>query len=263
MVTVQMHGYPPYCTAVLHGGPGAAGDVAPVARKLGEERGVLEPHQRATSLWGQVQELQEQLARRAAPPVTLIGHSWGAWLAWIFAAQKPRVVRRLVLVSSGAFRPEYAADLMNARRARLSAGERSELDVIVRQMSGDRMPKGEDGDEIFARFGALMSRADSYDPFLDDAPVQCDMKIYRQVWPEAAALRSTGELLNFGRQIYQPVTALHGDWDPSLAEGVREPLSSILADFTFIVLKDCGHSPWRERRAADEFYRVLREIIDK
>ncbi len=35
-------GNAPFRVAVIHGGPGAAGDAAPIARKLGETRGVQE-----------------------------------------------------------------------------------------------------------------------------------------------------------------------------------------------------------------------------
>ena len=43
---------------VVHGGPGACGEMAPVARRLASARGVLEPIQTALSLEGQVEELR-------------------------------------------------------------------------------------------------------------------------------------------------------------------------------------------------------------
>jgi pimeloyl-ACP methyl ester carboxylesterase len=51
--------------------------------------------------------------------------------------------------------------------------------------------------------------------------------------------------------------AIHGDYDPHLAEGIREPLSRVIKDFRFILLEKCGHEPWRERYAHDEFYEIL------
>ncbi len=256
MRNVRVHGIPPCEVAVLHGGPGAIGEVEPVARKLARDRGVLEPYGTATSLDGQVEELRNQLMRCGHPPMTLIGHSWGAHLAWILAGRHPGLVQRLVLVSSGAFRAEYAVGLLQRRRWRLSRVERSELDDILSRLEGD-----EASDACLARLGALMLRADSYDIRESDVHPRCDLSVYRGVWPEAEELRRNGRLLELGESISQPVIAVHGDYDPSPAEGVREPLSAVLADFQFILLKDCGHVPWLERRAAGEFYRVLREIL--
>jgi len=76
----RTYGSAPYAVAVVHGGPGAAGEMAPVAQELARGRGVLEPLQTATSLAGQVDELRVTLESHAVPPVVLIGFSWGAWL---------------------------------------------------------------------------------------------------------------------------------------------------------------------------------------
>ena len=52
--------------------------------------------------------------------------------------------------------------------------------------------------------------------------------------------------------------AIHGDYDPHPASGVKEPLSRILRDFRFILLDHCGHTPWKEVEAKEKFYRELR-----
>jgi pimeloyl-ACP methyl ester carboxylesterase len=64
--------------------------------------------------------------------------------------------------------------------------------------------------------------------------------------------------VDLGRQVVCPVVALHGDGDPHPAAGVREPLTGVLKDFQFILLRDCGHTPWIERRAKEAFYDILR-----
>ena len=46
--------------------------------------------------------------------------------------------------------------------------------------------------------------------------------------------------------------------DPPPAEGVREPLTRVLtAPFEFVVLRNCGHTPWLERAARAELYEIL------
>jgi hypothetical protein len=73
----------PFRVAVVHGGPGAAGELWPVARRLAATCGVLEPMQTATSVDGQAEELRIAIESHADLPVVLIGHSWGAWLICI------------------------------------------------------------------------------------------------------------------------------------------------------------------------------------
>ncbi len=64
-----------------------------------------------------------------------------------------------------------------------------------------------------------------------------------------------------GKRIECPVVAIHGDYDPHPPEGIQGPLSPILKDFRFILLKNCGHLPWIEREARDLFYKILREEL--
>jgi hypothetical protein len=38
---------------------------------------------------------------------------------------------------------------------------------------------------------------------------------------------------------------------------VRKPLLETLKDFRFILLGKCGHKPWIEKQARDEFFKIL------
>jgi pimeloyl-ACP methyl ester carboxylesterase len=78
MQNLRSYGQPPFRVAVIHGGPGAPGEMAPVARALALQRGLVGPIQTATSLVGQIEELRTTLERHGERPVTLIGYSWGA-----------------------------------------------------------------------------------------------------------------------------------------------------------------------------------------
>lgn len=64
----RVYGREPFETAVLHGGPGAPGEMAPVARELAQVRGVLEPLQTVGSIDGQVGELASLLEKSADRP---------------------------------------------------------------------------------------------------------------------------------------------------------------------------------------------------
>lgn len=243
---------------MVHGGPGTPGEVAPVACELSSESGVLEPLQTADSVTGQIEELRFFLAENGDIPLVLVGHSWGAWLAFLVTAYYPRLIRKLILIGSGPFEPEYAAQIMPARLKRLMGQEKEEA---LRLMQAMNSPGFADS-AVMARVGELMGKTEYYDPLPDDGGgLPLDPHIYSRVWEEASRMRRSGELLKLAEKITCPVVAIHGDYDSHPAAGVQVPLARRLKDFRFILLEKCGHKPWIERRAKDEFYKILKREI--
>lgn len=174
---LRIYGNPPFQIAVLHGGPGAPGEMAPVARELASVGGVLEPLQTAMSVEGQVEELRAVLKRHVDMPVTLVGWSWGAWLGFIFAARHPAFVGKLVLIGSGPFEEGYAPRIMATRLGRLSEAERAETALLTQALEGTG---GANSQAALARLGALMSRTDSYDPLPNnDEVIEVQAAVYQ------------------------------------------------------------------------------------
>ncbi|NIM90666.1 MAG: alpha/beta fold hydrolase [Candidatus Aminicenantes bacterium] len=259
MENLRKYGKAPFNTAVIHGGPGAPGEMAPVARELSSATGVLEPLQTATTLEGQLEELKDVLKKSGDLPVTLIGWSWGAWLSFLFTAQYPAFVKKLILIGSGPYEEKYALNIMETRLNRLSKEEKAEAFSLIESLDD---PAVEDKNKLLARFGELISKADSYDPLPHKSELlECQYDLYQNVWEQARQLRSSGKLLEFGKKIQCPVVAIHGDYDPHPTEGVNRPLSRLLNDFRFILLHNCGHQPWIERSARDKFYNILKQEV--
>jgi pimeloyl-ACP methyl ester carboxylesterase len=256
---LRIYGKVPFNVAVIHGGPGAAGEMAPVARKLSIDYGVLEPLQTADSIVGQVNEMKMVLQEYGDTPLTLIGHSWGAWLGFIFASTYPIIVKKLILVGSGGFEDIYGEGIHETRENRLSVKDRIKLKALKDILNNS---VGEKRTAAFMRLGALFSKADAYDPIKEKSEViDYRIDIFENVWKEATELRRSGKLLDLGKRIKCPVVAIHGDHDPHPAEGVQKPLSVVLQNFRFILLKNCGHKPWSERQARDEFYQILHKEL--
>ncbi|MCH9633030.1 MAG: hypothetical protein S4CHLAM6_13810 [Chlamydiae bacterium] len=254
------YGPPPYQAILLHGGPGAYGEMQPVAQHLSDEFSLLEPRQTKTSINGLVEELKDLIQDKTTPPVTLVGWSWGAWLGFIFAAKHPTLVKKLVLVSSGPFEDSYAEQIMQTRMSRLSEMERKGLNLFFKQLqnSSDESPifTYQDVEQIF-------SKSDQYDPFLntsDNIEVTSNLH-FQKISEEAFQLRKEGLLLKLSSDIQCPVTVIHGDYDPHPFEGVKKPLQERLQDVSFILLENCGHKPWHEKQARDIFFTALREEL--
>ena len=229
--------------------------MTPLAQEMAASVGCFAPWQSARSVQGQVDELKAQIEDFADAPVTLVGHSWGGWLVWFFAAQHPDLVKKLILVAPGVFEDAYARNLMPTRLGRLSQAEREAFDALMVKFHD---PNCEEKDSVFAAFGKLMQKADTFDEIeMPEYERQISYEIYNKVWPEADKLRKSGELLKLAKQIKCSVTAILGDYDSTPVAGVEEPLSRTLDDFNCIVLENCGHYPWFERQAKEKFLSVL------
>jgi len=258
---LRIYGDPPFSVVVIHGGPGVSGTMASVARELATKFGILEPLQTAMTVEGQLSELHDILTDNTDVPATLIGSSWGAMLGFMFAARFPDLVQNLILVGSAVFEEKHANRILELRLSRLNeTDQRNARQLLVDLQDEHRSDK----DSIFRSMGELMTKADSFDPVTLDIEIeQTDFDLHCSVWSEAVALRRSGELLDLGKQIECPVLAIHGDYDPHQPEGIREPLSSVLKDFRFVILENCGHYPWIERRAKAGFYEIVQQETER
>jgi len=255
--SIRKYGQQPYQIGLLHGGPGAAGEMKPVAETLSKDFGVLECLQTEKSINRQIKELHEQLTSSAEIPVILIGFSWGAWLGILFASKYPNLVKKLILISSGALESKYNVDLMKIRLNRLSKSNREEAEKIIATINANNSDN-----ETLKRFGELMTIADSFDYLSDDSDsIELNMEIYQSVWQEAARLRDTNELINCADKIECPIVVFHGEFDPHPIDGVEKPLSERVKNAKIVRLQKCGHTPWKEVFAKDEFYRLLRDEL--
>lgn len=260
MILFRKYGKSPFNIALIHGGPGAAGSITPLSIELSKKFGILEPIQTELSIEGQIQELFLILEKEGTSPIILIGHSWGAWLALIYASRFPSGLKKLIMIGSGPFKDEYAKDIMITRYQRLEEKERSELQLLLAILE---YPGNKDRDNTFKKSAGFIRKADSYNPInLSDDHIECNYDIFQNIWKEAEELRRSGELLKMAGKVKCPVMAIHGDYDPHPAEGVNKPLSTSIKDFKFISLGKCGHEPWNEKYAKEEFYRILSEELE-
>lgn len=258
--TVRRYGQPPYRVVLVHGGPGGAGEMSPMARVLAGRLPLIEAMQTRLAIADLIDELGDQIATHAQAPAVLVGHSWGAWLCLLFAARHPEVVARMVLISCAVLEDRYAELMRATRLARLTETEAAEM-LAFEALLAD--PALTDKGALFGKYGALFDKTENYDA--EPEPKErfdTDAAIFDKVWAEASAMRTNGELLRQAAQVTCPVLAIHGDYDPSPASGVREPLARVLgAAFEFVMLKNCGHTPWLERQARAQLYEILTRAL--
>lgn len=259
MIQYRTWGEGPFSVALIHGGPGAPGEMGPVARELSETRGIFEPFQAATSVSGQVSELAAQLLEHTPLPVILVGYSWGAMISLLFAAAYPPSVAGLILIGSGPLDPAYASGIMETRLGRLPLEEQTQVISLMEALK-DRSDIPSPA--LLARLGDLLSRADSFDPLpAEPSDIDPSVAVHRQVWDEAATLRASGYFIEQARSITCPVVVIHGASDPHPVQGVVEPLIRAGISPRVHILPRCGHTPWIERQARDRFFALLKHEI--
>ncbi|MBL6990517.1 MAG: alpha/beta hydrolase [Bacteriovoracaceae bacterium] len=257
MKNVRQYGSKPIKAVLLHGGPGAPGYMAPVARELALDCGVLEPLQTKDSLSGQIAELKSHIDYSCEKPVALIGSSWGAVLALLYTAEYPSLVKKIILVGSAVFDKLSSNKVASTRQERMTSQVCAAFDDLAKQL--EQAPAAKKN-QLFEKLADLFFDCDTFNPITRDLEViECQYLLNQKVWSEFVTLRDTpGHLQSMFKKISVPVVVIHGDFDPHGLEGIEPFLRSCIENIKFHILKKCGHYPWIERDALDNFYKLIK-----
>jgi pimeloyl-ACP methyl ester carboxylesterase len=246
---------------VLHGGPGAVGNAAPIARGLADAFRVLEPWQRGAGLQPltvdrHVDDLDGVMALHCEGRPALVGESWGAMLGLAYAAEHPERVSALVLVGCGTFD--------TAARARLQQTLRERQAVPLKEELARLAEAGVSADELQAELYRLTRSLYDYDLIeAEDEEIDqpFDMRGHQETWDDMVRQQAEGRYPAAFAAIRLPVLMLHGTHDPHPGEMIRDSLLPYMPQLRYHALDRCGHSPWLERWAREEFFAVLREWL--
>ncbi len=252
---VRLYGKKPYSFVLVHGGPGAIGSLKGFAQELNQRTGagVVEAIQSKYSIAELIEELYHQIKDNCVEKVVLIGHSWGAWLAALFAEKYPELVQDTVLVGSGPLEDKYVAEIEMRRFENLS---KEDAQLFQRLINNQVI------DEDMEKIPAMLEKSDNY--CLEDRELhredKTDSEMHNVIWSEAAKLRTDGKLLEVFKRINSKIYLIQGAYDPHPVNGVTTPLQENSIPCETYILEKCGHSPFMEKYAKDEFYNILKEI---
>ncbi len=255
-IAVHRHGTSGPLLVALHGGPGAPGSLAAVARELGRDLRVVEPWQRASggaplTVARHVADLHAVIQAHCDGRPALVGHSWGAMLALAYAAAHPESAGPLALIGCGTFDPEARARFQLTVHQRLGAAGRAELARLA--MDGT-LPE-----ERLAAMGRLLDPVYGYRLLPEKKePVRLDAAGHEETWRDMLRLQAGGTYPAAFAAVTSPVLMLHGDFDPHPGGMIRDGLAPYLARLEYVELAHCGHEPWREAEAREPFFAMLR-----
>ncbi len=260
VMQIRTYGTSGPVVVVLHGGPGAPGYMAPVARGLGDWFRVLEPFQRGSgseplTVAGHVADLHELVESGCGGGrPALVGHSWGAMLALAYAAAHPGRAASLVLIGCGTFGLAARDRLWEIREERMDDGLRRRIESLPEEFP--------DPDKRLRVLGDLLLPLYSYDLVSTDQELEgCDAGAHQETWEDMVRLQEEGVYPAAFATIETPVIMLHGAVDPHPGPMIRASLKPHLSQLEYREWECCGHYPWVERAVREEFFAVLRQWL--
>lgn len=250
---------------LLHGGPGAPGTMAPLARELSGDFDVHEPWQRRSgeqllTVAQHVEDLRELVVSlmpssdEAVAPPSLVGHSWGAMLALAFGAAHPALCGPVVLVGCGTFGHSARTELHRRLTSRMDNALTVQLATLSAEVT--------DPDARLAAMGELLAPVYGHDLLdIDQELGPCDARGHHETWDDMLRLQREGRYPADFAAITSPVLMLHGAQDPHPGFLIRDGLQRVMPQLEHKEWDACGHSPWLERAVRDDFLHTLREWL--
>ena len=234
---------------VLHGGPGAIGS----ARSLARELGAIEVLNYGSSIQDQLDEIHNAVEEMKIEEPVIVGHSWGAWLAVLYAAQYP--VKKVVLIGCGAFDEKYLGQMQKRRMGKLSEKEQAKADEYFQQLNSGKLKE-------LSEFNRLMSKMDAYEMISHDDLDCFDFEGHGKLMNEIRPMRKSGQLLEKAKAISCQLILFHGLDDPHPVEGIVEPFDKAGIVYKLLTFEKCGHTPWHEKHAKEAFMKMLKNELE-
>ncbi len=230
---------------------------APDLRGYGE----TEPRPQAVSAY-LIDRLMEDVAAlidaSGARTVTLIGHDWGAGLAWTFAANRVRPLERLVIMNV----PHPA--VMNAVLRRSFAQLRKSWYMFFFQLPGvpERMMTANDARAVRRAFHDMaVDKAHFTDDVLDRyaRDAQRPGAMTAMINWYRAAFRLRGKLAGPWDVIETPTLIVWGEEDAALGLELLDGTDAYVRDLTVRRLPNVSH--WVQQEAPDKVNAILEEWL--
>lgn len=256
---------------ILSGGPGISSEqIVDIAEKIGETHLAILLDQRGTGKSAMenvnantlnleliVEDLEALRKTLKVKKMTLVGHSWGAMYAMLYAKTYPKRIKKMVLVSTGgvnmSFYDRYRENLL----ASYTPQELTRLKYLNQLRRAGRADA-----KLDREFRTLEYKARIYDKSQLDAYSQIlyKGKFHDQVLQQLLTeIQYKYDVKNAFAGFDQEVLIIQGKQTPIGEETALE----VLANFSNARIKwihECGHFPWIEQPQL--FYEALREFLE-
>jgi proline iminopeptidase len=195
----------------------------------------------------------------------LIGHSWGGFLASLYAAEFPEHVEALILVSPANTlvmpQPDAESDLFAAVRAKLPPEEQAEFDAFMQEyFDFNKLFQKSEADLV-----AMNEQFGNYYLQIMDADAQTE-------WPEQgrpggwmvwAGYVSMGQRHDYRpalRKVDVPVLVIHGA-DDLQSEAATRLYVEAFPNAEFAAIENAGHASFEDQ--PDQFTAIVKSFLAK
>ncbi|MFC1607637.1 alpha/beta fold hydrolase [Candidatus Latescibacterota bacterium] len=267
-INARLYGSTGPNVAMLHGGPGAPGEMKTPAYHLSKHYRIVEPLQRTSgsmplTVDRHVKDLHDVLRKPLTEgPLRIVGFSWGAMLALTYAARYPSSIDRVILIGCGTFDLRTREVYQNAMAQRMNTDERELFHNLQSELAHEKDCRRRN--KLFKEMGTIATSIQSFNPLAptQEELIHCDEKSFRETWGDAMSLQEKEIQPAEFSHIQAPVTMIHGDMDPHPGLLIYETLKPIIRDIRYYEVLKCGHKPWIEREAKERFYELMVECLN-
>jgi proline iminopeptidase len=207
----------------------------------------------ALGLGAQIADIERIRQLLGEEKLILIGHSWGGFLASLYAAEFPENVDALILISPANTlimpQPDPDSDLFASVRARLPESQLAEYDAFIKDYF--------DFNKLFTRSEADLLAMDqkfgAYYISVVDIPVEEMIKQGEPGgWMTWGMYVSMGQRHDYSqglRKVTAPVLVIHGAEDLQ-SEDASRIYSDLFPNSRFAVLENASHFSFQQQPAA-------------
>ncbi|HEV2010342.1 MAG TPA: alpha/beta hydrolase [Candidatus Limnocylindria bacterium] len=243
---------------LLHGGPGLHDYMQDIVPMLADRFSVHRYDQRGggrsaraspCDLATSIADLEALRAYWGHDRVRLVGHSFGACLALLYAFEHPEHIERMVLWCGIGITMGWQDEQRAAVEARLTSAELARLGEIRSILQTGAADPDSALDREGMRLRAISDLADRSNAGLLPDPVfayPTNYEVNARQNADWVRLIDSGELDRRARTVTVATVVWQAEGDPR-PEGPARALAEVLPSARFEILPKAGHLPWIER----------------
>lgn len=216
---------------------------------------------RTLGLGAQIADIERIRQILGEEKLILIGHSWGGFLAALYAAEFPANVEAMILIAPANVlvmpQPDKESDLFASVRARLPMEQQSEFDEFMADYMDFRTLFSKSEDELVAmneRFGRYYGTA-----VAADVPTQGRSGGW-MVWAQYVSMGQRHDYRKLLADVGAPTLVLHGAEDLQ-SEAASRLYVDALPNANFAVIQGAGHFAFEQQ--PEEFARIVAAFLER
>lgn len=214
---------------------------------------------RSLGLAAQIADIERIRQILGDDELILIGHSWGGFLASLYAAEFPEHVEALILVAPANIlvmpQPDPESDLFAAVRTKLPADEQIEFDTFMQDyLDFDTLFQKSEADLVAVneQFGKYYQKA------VETAPPPQGKPGGWMVWGMYMSMGQRHDYRPALRGVTAPVLVIHGA-DDLQSEAATRRYVDAFPNAEFAVMTNAGHFMFEEQ--PDRFARIVTPFL--